>query len=78
MWERMVEMLCWKLICDDDRKKIHKFSSETEFKFGEGKVIFSEKNVVIPCNITDKNVPLKTDVVKNEIPLLLWKQQSQK
>ena len=39
----------------------------------EMKVAASEKNVVIPCNIAGKNVSLKTDVVKSEIPLLLSK-----
>ena len=61
-------------LCDDDRKKIQEFTSETEFKFGDGKVAASEKSVVIPCNIAGKNVSLKTDVVKSEIPLLLSKE----
>ena len=69
-------------LCDDDRRKIQEFNSETEFKFGDGKVVGSEKTVVIPCNIAGKNVSLKTDVVKSEIPLLLskevWRQQSRK
>ena len=38
------------------------------------KVVASEKSVVIPCNIAGKNVSLKTDVVKSEIPLLLSKE----
>ena len=40
----------------------------------EMKVVASEKSVVIPCNIAGKNVSLKTDVVKSEIPLLLSKE----
>ena len=60
-------------LCDDDRKKIQEFTSETEFKSGVGKVAALEKNAPIPCNIAEKNVPLKTDVVKSEIPLLLSK-----
>ena len=47
---------------------------QTEFKFGDGKIVASEKSVVIPCNIAGKNVSLKTDVVKSEIPLLLSKE----
>ena len=35
-------------LCDDDRKKIQDFTSETEFTFGDGKVVASEKSVVIP------------------------------
>ena len=61
-------------LCDDDRKKIQEFTSETEFKFGVGKVVALEKNAPIPCNIAEKNVPLKTDVVKSETPLLLSKE----
>ena len=33
-----------------------------------------KKKAVIPCNIAGKNVSLKTDVVKKEIPLLLSKE----
>ena len=58
-------------LCDVDRRKIQEFTSETEFKFGDGKVVASETSVVIPCNNAGKNVSLKTDVVKSEIPLLL-------
>ena len=47
----------------------YKFTSETEFKFGDGKGVASEKGIVIPCNIAGKNVSLKTDVVKSEIPV---------
>ena len=63
-----------KSLCDDDRRKIQEFTSETNFKFGDGKVLASEKSVVIPCNIAVKNVSLKTDAVKSEIPLLLSKE----
>ena len=61
-------------LCDDDRKKIQEFTSETEFKFGDGKVVASERSVVIPCSIAGKNMSLKTNVVKGEIPLLLSKE----
>ena len=62
-------------LCDDVRKKEKKpFISETEFKSGDGKVVASEKRVVIPCNIGGKNVSLKKDEVKSEIPLLLRKE----
>ena len=63
-----------KSLCDDDRRKIQEFTSETKFKFGDGKVLASEKSVVIPCNIAVRNVSLKTDAVKSEIPLLLSKE----
>ena len=48
-------------LCDDVRKKEKKpFISETEFKSGDGKVVASEKSVVIPCNIAGKNLSQKT------------------
>ena len=53
---------------------MQEFTSETEFKFGDGKVVASEKSVVIPCNAEGKNVSLKTDVVKSEITLSLSKE----
>ena len=61
-------------LCDDDRKKIQEFTSEAEFKFEDGKVVASEKHVVIPCNNAGENLSLKTDVVKSEIPLSLSKE----
>ena len=56
-------------LCNDDARKIQEFTSETEFKFGDGKGVASEKSVVIPCNIPGKNVSPKTDVIKSEIPV---------
>ena len=67
-------------LCGNEKKKMQEFTSETEFKFEDGKVAASEKSIRIPCNIANKNVSLKTDVVKSETPLLLsirkvWRQQ---
>ena len=45
-------------LCDNERKKKQVFTSETELKFGDGKVVSSEKSVVISCNIAGKNVSL--------------------
>ena len=70
MWARIAKMY----LRDDDRKKKKAFISETEFKSGDGKVVASEKSVVIPCNIGGKNVSIKKDEVKSEIPLLLRKE----
>ena len=60
-----------KVLCDTDRKKIQELNSETEFKFGDRKVVASKMSVVILCNIAGKYVSLKRDVVKSEIPLLV-------
>ena len=43
-----------EILCDDDRRKIQEFTSETEFKFGIGKVVALQKNAPIPCNIAEK------------------------
>lgn len=67
----MVKILCVQLSVYVVKKKMQEFTSETEFKFEDGKVAASEKSIRIPCNIANKNVSLKTDAVKSETPLLL-------
>ena len=46
-----------------------KQKSLIQSQLADGKVVASKKNVIIPCNIAGKNVSLKTDVVKSEIPV---------
>ena len=58
-------------LCGNEGKKMPEFTSETEFKFEDGKGAASEKSIRIPYNIANKNVSLKTYVVKSETPLLL-------
>ena len=42
-------------LCDDDRKKIQEWNSNTDFKFEDRKVVASEKCVLILCNIAGRN-----------------------
>ena len=76
MWWRMVEMLCrqpeWR------GKTTKSFKSNTEFKFGDGKIVTSEKCVSIPCKIAGERVNVVIDLVKSEIPLLLSKEVMKK
>ena len=46
-----------------------KHKSLIQSQLADGKVVASKKSVIIPCNIAGKNVSLKTDVVKSEIPV---------
>ena len=47
-------------LCDDDRKKIQEWNSNTDFKFGDRKVVVSEKCVLILCNIAGRNAAPRT------------------
>ena len=62
----------------EEKKKIKEYKSNTEFKFGDGKNVGSEKCVSITCKIAGINVNIETDVVKSEIPLLLSKDSMKK
>ena len=42
-------------LCDDDRKKIQEWNSNTDFKFEDRKVVASEKCVLILFNIAGRN-----------------------
>ena len=65
-------------LSEEEKKKIQSYKSNTEFKFGDGKNVTSEKCVSIPCKIAGTNVNVETDVVKSEIPLLLSKDSMKK
>ena len=57
-------------LSEREQKEIKNVKSRTEFKFGDGKSISSERCVSIPCKIAGKSVIIETDVVKSEIPML--------
>ena len=59
-----------------DRKKI--IWSKSEVKFGDGKTVSSLKSVSIPAQIGKREVSIKTDVIDNELPLLLSKEAMKK
>ena len=72
----MVEMLCrqpeWR------GKATKSFKSNIEFKFGDGKIVTSEKCVSILCKIAGGRVNVVIDLVKGKIPLLLIKESMKK
>ena len=63
---------------EKEQKEIQTAKSDTEFKFGDGKSVSSERYVSFPCRIAGKSVTVETDVVKSEIPLLLSKNSMKK
>ena len=82
---------CTKTVCGEEwlrcyidtlseikQKEILSVKSNTEFKFGDGKSVLSERCVSMPCKIAGKRVIIETDVVKSEIPLLLSKNSMKK
>ena len=56
-----------------EKSKMETEASSTVFKFGDGRRMTSLKCVTIPCVLADKNIMIRTDVVKCNIPLLLSK-----
>ena len=65
-------------LSEEEKYNIKNFQSNTEFKFGDGKIVTSEKCISIPCKIAGEQVNVVTDVVKSEIPLLLSKESTKK
>ena len=58
----------------EDSKLIEERPSSTRFKFGDGKVVQASRKVIISAYIGDKKVNIETDVVLDDLPLLLSKQ----
>lgn len=56
-----------------ERQSIVEFSSNSVFKFGDGRKMTSIKCVIFPCVLAGKSVKIKTDIVECSIPLLLSK-----
>ena len=52
---------------------LHVEDSNSAFRFGDSKLIKSNKKVTIPTVIADQKVMLTTDVISNDLPLLLSK-----
>ena len=55
------------------RQSVTYESSRARFKFGDGSIYVSKYLVRIPANIAGKSLSIDTDVITNEIPLLLSK-----
>ena len=60
------------------KNNIKSFKSNTEFQFGDRKIVTSEKCISIPFKIAGERVNVVTDAVKSEIPLLLSKESMKK
>ena len=87
----IIDSGCTKPVCDqvwldcylqslsnEDQQSVRKEKSETSFRFGNGKIFKSIKHVILPTFIADKNVLLSTEVIENDIPLLLSKEAMKK
>lgn len=60
-------------LSEKDRRKVVKYSSDSKFKFGDGKTVDSIKSVNIPAQIRKVEINVQIDVTNNELPLLLSK-----
>ena len=63
---------------DKEKELIKSYNSENIFKFGDGRKVKSLQKVIIPAKIGTENVLIETDVVNEEIPLLLSKETMKK
>ena len=61
-----------------DRRKVQQKSSRTAFKFGGGRMLKSEGEYWLPVVIAGKEVTVRTEVVKFDIPLLLSREAMKK
>ena len=55
---------------DREKESITSESSSSVFKFGDGKLWSYTKCVTLPCELAEKRVRIKTDVVEPNIPML--------
>ena len=65
-------------LSSEELDNIKRDRSETIFKFGNGKICHSIKRITIPVVIAGQNVLLTTEVIENDIPLLLSKDTMKK
>ena len=65
-------------LSDEDRLKVTKEPSSTNFKFGDGRKVASIEKVTITATIGEEPVRIRADVVREEIPLLLSKNSMKK
>ena len=62
----------------EDKEKVIEKQSQTKFKFGDGATVGFLKSVTIPPKIGNSEIMLQTDVICNELPLLLSKDAMEK
>ena len=65
-------------LSEEEKHNINSLKSNTEFKFGDGKIVTSKKCISIPRKIAGERVNVVTDIVKSEIQLLSRKESMKK
>ena len=65
-------------LSDEERLKVTKEPSSMNFKFGDGRKVASIEKVNIPAKIGEQLARIRTDVVREEIQLLLSKKSIKK
>ena len=63
---------------ESDKSSVQEQESSSKFKFGDGALQTSLKKVIIPADINGTKVKIETDVIDNNLPLLLSKSAMQK
>lgn len=62
----------------DRQKNVKESVSDTTFKFGDGRKVAALKKAIIPIKIGDKKCNIETEIVEENIPLLLSKSSLKK
>ena len=65
-------------LSDSDMKEVQTKMSNMPYKFGDGKVVYSHQRVTLPVYIGDHKGTMDTEVVDQEIPLLISKEAMRK
>ena len=65
-------------LTEKELELVKKQQSETKFKFGNGKVHQSNRKVSFPAEIGELNVIIESDVICNDLPLLLSRSSMKK
>ena len=65
-------------LSDAQRQQLTYEHSDRKFRFGDNRVLTSMTKATIPANIGNNEVMFETDVISNEIPLLLSKEAMKK
>ena len=63
---------------ENDLESVRTQQSRTKFKFGDGKVYHSDRRVSFPAEIGGLNIYIETDVIDNDLPLLLSRSSMKK
>ena len=65
-------------LSEEDQSQLQEKESSTRFKFGDGSLVHLLKKVIIPASVGSCKIMIETDVVPNEVPLLLSKELMKK